>query len=200
MLGARRALTDTQRRAAADAITAHVLALPEVANADTVAAYCSIGAEPSTDKLLAHLAGSPGSPAAAPTAAAGPNARPRVLLPLLLPDRDLDWATYRPDQTRIGRYDLREPASPGLGTAAIAEADLVIVPALACSRDGTRLGRGGGSYDRALARLPVGIPVLALLYPGELLASLPREPHDRPVTHAVLPSGVVELGPASFEL
>jgi 5-formyltetrahydrofolate cyclo-ligase len=68
------------------------------------------------------------------------------------------------------------------------------VPALAVGRDGTRLGRGGGSYDRALARVPAATPVVALLYEDELLETVPAEPHDRRVSAAVLPSGVVALG------
>jgi len=53
-----------------------------------------------------------------------------------------------------------------------------------------RLGRGGGSYDRALGRVPVGTFVCALVYDGELLDEVPREPHDRPVSAVVTPSGV----------
>ena len=60
-----------------------------------------------------------------------------------------------------------------------------------------RLGRGGGSYDRVLARLGrAGVrPVLAvLLYEHELLERVPAEPHDLPVDLAVTPSGVRTLG------
>jgi 5-formyltetrahydrofolate cyclo-ligase len=53
-----------------------------------------------------------------------------------------------------------------------------------------RLGRGGGSYDRALGRVPVGTFVCALLYDGEVLDDVPRGPHDRPVTAVATPSGV----------
>ena len=52
---------------------------------------------------------------------------------------------------------------------------MVLVPALAVDRTGMRLGRGGGSYDRALGRVPVGTFVCALLYDGEVLD---RVPHD----------------------
>ena len=48
------------------------------------------------------------------------------------------------------------------------KADLLLVPGLAVSRTGMRMGRGGGCYDRALARVPVGTPVWALLYDDEL--------------------------------
>jgi 5-formyltetrahydrofolate cyclo-ligase len=68
----------------------------------------------------------------------------------------------------------------------------VLVPALAVDRHGNRLGRGGGSYDRALARA-TGLTV-AVLYDGELVDLLPVEPHDVPVNAVVTPrSGLVRL-------
>jgi 5-formyltetrahydrofolate cyclo-ligase len=115
-----------------------------------------------------------------------------VLLPVVGSDRDLDWAVHTGD-LRTGRYGLREPTGPRLGPDAIASADLVVVPALAVDRRGVRLGRGGGYYDRALARTAAGTLVLALLYDGELLDALPTEPHDRPVHGVVTPAGVVLL-------
>jgi 5-formyltetrahydrofolate cyclo-ligase len=56
-----------------------------------------------------------------------------------------------------------------------------------------RLGRGGGCYDRALARVPVGTFVCALLYDDEVLDAVPSAPHDRRVTAVVTPSGVTRL-------
>jgi 5-formyltetrahydrofolate cyclo-ligase len=103
----------------------------------------------------------------------------RLLVPLLLPDRDLDWTVYDED-TR-------------LGPAAVAGADLVIVPAVAVDRAGVRLGRGGGSYDRALARVPDATLIVAALYHDELVAALPFEDHDRRVHAVVTPSGVTRL-------
>jgi 5-formyltetrahydrofolate cyclo-ligase len=62
---------------------------------------------------------------------------------------------------------------------------LVVVPALAVDRAGHRLGRGGGSYDRALSRTHA--EVIALLHDGEAVTALPVEPHDRPVSAFVTP-------------
>jgi 5-formyltetrahydrofolate cyclo-ligase len=117
-----------------------------------------------------------------------------VLVPVLRSDLDLDWTEYG-DKTRNAQ-DPRSwstPSGPRLGTDAIAGADVVLVPALAVDERGMRLGRGGGSYDRALARLPQGRPVLALLYDGEYPVAVPVEPHDRPVTAVVTPREVARF-------
>jgi 5-formyltetrahydrofolate cyclo-ligase len=70
---------------------------------------------------------------------------------------------------------------------------VVLVPGLAVASDGMRLGRGGGSYDRALGRVPVGTFTCVLLYDGEVGIDVPREAHDRPVTAAATPRGIVRF-------
>jgi 5-formyltetrahydrofolate cyclo-ligase len=117
----------------------------------------------------------------------------RLLLPIVLADLDLDWAVYL-GELRPASRGLREPAGPVLGRDAIRDASLVIVPALAVDRRGIRLGRGGGSYDRALRRVTPGTPVVAALYDGELVDALPADPHDQRVTAVIMPShGLVPL-------
>ena len=69
----------------------------------------------------------------------------------------------------------------------------MLVPAFAVDPTGNRLGRGGGSYDRALARLPARTPVAALLYADELLPEVPVESWDLPVTSVVTPDGWHDL-------
>ncbi|GAA3671592.1 5-formyltetrahydrofolate cyclo-ligase [Nocardioides ginsengisoli] len=178
LLTARRRRPLPEVGTAARAIADHVLATDEVRRAATVAAYVSVGTEPGTTDLLDRLV----------------DAGKRVILPVLLPDNDLDWAVYHgPTSLAPARRGLLEPLSTPLGVAAVATADVVLVPGLAASRAGLRLGRGGGSYDRALARVPVGTFTCVLLYDDELLADVPAEPHDRPVTAAATPGGVVRL-------
>jgi 5-formyltetrahydrofolate cyclo-ligase len=169
----RRGLLDVGE--AARALAEHVLAAPEVRRAATVTAYVSVGTEPGTTGLLDALVG----------------LGKRVVLPVVLPDLDLDWAVYQgPTSLAPARMGLLEPVGPRLGRDSVGTADLMLVPGLAVSRSGDRMGRGGGCYDRALARVPVGTPVWVLLYDEELGLDVPVEPHDRPVTGAVTPTGL----------
>jgi 5-formyltetrahydrofolate cyclo-ligase len=169
-----RIAVEERRRAAAALVPALTAVLPATG---PVAAYASVGAEPGTSELLATLTG----------------AGREVLLPLLLPDGDLDWARYD-GRLLPGPRGVPQPAGPPLGVGAVADCGLVVVPALAVDRCGTRLGRGGGSYDRALAR--TSGYVVAALHRGELVDHLPAEPHDRPVHAAAVPGeGLVRLRP-----
>ncbi|WP_433333413.1 5-formyltetrahydrofolate cyclo-ligase [Spirillospora sp. CA-294931] len=176
----KRAAMDAEARSAASrSLRDALLSAPETQMAGTVAAYVSIGSEPDTRGLLFALW----------------KRGAYVLLPRLLPDGDLDWASYEgPDSLAPGPRGLLEPTEPPRGPGAVASADVVLVPALAADRTGMRLGRGGGSYDRALARVGPAILTAALLYDGELVDELPAEAHDQRVRAAATPSeGLVRL-------
>ena len=82
---------------------------------------------------------------------------------------------------------------------AIHDARVIVAPALAVDRTGHRLGQGGGSYDRALARRSPTAHVVALLFDDEVLTAgeVPVDDHDLPVATVVTVSGTVErLAPA----
>lgn len=178
LLTARRRRSLTEVGEAARAIADHLLAAPEVRRAASVACYVSIGAEPGTTALLDRLL----------------DAGKRVVLPVLLPDNDLDWSVYHgPTSLAPAGRGLLEPLGPRLGVDAVATADAVLVPGLAVSPTGLRLGRGGGSYDRALGRVPVGTFTCVLLYTEEVGLAVPLEAHDRPVTAAATPAGIVRF-------
>ncbi|MER6064509.1 5-formyltetrahydrofolate cyclo-ligase [Streptomyces sp. NPDC004059] len=164
------------------ALAERALELPELAHARTVAAYVSVGSEPGTRALLDAL-----------------RARGvRVLLPALLPDNDLDWGEYAGPGSlaRVqhgGKMALFEPSGARLGADAVTAADVVLLPGLAVDARGMRLGRGGGSYDRVLARLEragAHPRLVVLLYDTEVVAQVPAEAHDKPVHAVVTPSGV----------
>lgn len=146
----------------------------------TVAAYVSLPGEPATGELLTALG----------------VAGHRVLLPILRADLDLDWAEHT-GPLRDGLRGTREPSGAPLGLEAIGAADVVLVPGLLAGRDGTRLGRGGGSYDRALARRSPSALVAMLCWPHEIVDALPTLPHDARVDAALTPDGLVRLGGAA---
>ncbi|MFI0926406.1 5-formyltetrahydrofolate cyclo-ligase [Streptomyces sp. NPDC021012] len=183
LLAARAALTPETLADTAESLARRGMELAELAGADTVAAYVSVGREPGTRALLDAL-----------------HARGvRVLLPVLLPDNDLDWAAYEGAGrlAKAGR-GLLEPVGPRLGPEAVCAAGAVLLPGLAVDGRGMRLGRGGGSYDRVLARLAragVDPALVVLLYANEVVARVPEEPHDHPVHAVVTPEGVTRFRP-----
>ncbi|SEN09601.1 5-formyltetrahydrofolate cyclo-ligase [Actinacidiphila rubida] len=178
LLRVRRGLSADARDLAGTALESRVRDLPELARAHTVAAYVSMGSEPGTHGLIESLR----------------VAGRRVLLPVLLPDNDLDWARYDgPDALRRTERGLLEPTGDRLGPQAVTEAEALLLPGLAVDRSGVRLGRGGGSYDRVLARLEAAgkSPALVvLLYANEVVESVPREAHDHLVDAVITPVGV----------
>ena len=99
-----------------------------------------------------------------------------------------------------GPRGLLQPSEARRGAETVARAEVVIVPALAVSESGMRLGRGGGSYDRALARVGEQVPTIALVYDDELLPSVPAAPHDRPVRAVATPSRGITWLPARLSL
>jgi 5-formyltetrahydrofolate cyclo-ligase len=132
-----------------------------------VALYLSFATEPGTGSLIQWLA----------------DQRVRALAPTLLPAADLGW--------------MDVPDGPPLGLDAITDAEVILVPALAVDLRGHRLGRGGGSYDRALTRVRPQQTVLAVVHDDEVLDAVPFEPHDRTVNGALTPSGVRYFGIAA---
>ena len=181
-----RKLRSPRQRSEAGAALAHVIeTIPEVASARCVSIYAARATEPDTTALLDHLA------------ARGV----RVLLPVLGTGLQRDWAEYAGSDDLLQRAPGRppEPGTPTLGAAAIADADAVVAPALAIDSNGTRLGQGGGWYDRVLDHLRPGVRVIGVVFPEELYDAatqpLPREAHDRSVDAVATPQGWHVLRP-----
>jgi 5-formyltetrahydrofolate cyclo-ligase len=167
-----------ERNAAAAAVTTALLR--GLGGARTIAAFAPEDTEPGHGRL----------PAAFTQLGA------RVLLPVVMPgDPELRWAV---DTGRLapGRFGLLEPVGPRLGATAVGTADVVVVPAVAIARDGIRLGRGGGYYDRALRHARPGAVLVGVVFDDELLEELPAEAHDLRVSAVVTPSGGWQALPA----
>ena len=186
LLAARRRVPGDVRAAEARMLCA---ALEPLAGAGTVCAYVPVGTEPGSVAMIDMLARRSG----------------RVLLPVARTADDgspmpLRWGAYRPGALTAGPWGLLEPVEPWLPASALAEAGLVIVPALAVDRRGVRLGRGAGFYDRSLPGRDPHARLIAVVRDVELFDELPAEPHDVAMTDALTPRrGVVGLGAGAGE-
>jgi 5-formyltetrahydrofolate cyclo-ligase len=175
LLAHRRLVPADVRAAEASAIARWVRRL-----SGTVCAYWPASSEPGSALMLDALA----------------DAGCRVLLPVVVPGGVLDWALYAGPASLVpAGLGLREPSGPRLGAIAVAEAETVLVPALAVDRLGVRLGRGAGYYDRSLVLASPAAALVAVVRDDELVDRLPRERHDVLMTAALTPgAGFTLLG------
>jgi 5-formyltetrahydrofolate cyclo-ligase len=90
---------------------------------------------------------------------------------------------------KLSRWDLREPAAGGKAITP-EQIDLVLVPGLAFTSTGERLGRGGGYYDRFLSQPKLCAVQVGICFEAQLLPELPLDPHDQRVQHVVTECGV----------
>jgi 5-formyltetrahydrofolate cyclo-ligase len=180
LLAARSGVADAVRAAEARTLSEHVKL---VSSGSTVCAYIPVGTEPGSVEMLDMLLRRSG----------------RVLLPVARTTDDgtplpLRWGEYRPGALIAGPWGLLEPSAPALPESALAEATLVIVPALAVDRRGVRLGRGRGFYDRSLGGRDPRARLVAMVRDVEFVDELPAEAHDVPMTHVITPRrGVIAL-------
>lgn len=181
ILSARRSLTQQTRHREAAALARHLgAAIPA---GSTVCAYLPVGSEPGSVAMVDDLV----------------RRDCTVLLPVARADDDgtplpLRWGRHRPGALVAAPFGLQEPPPPWLPAQQIRSAAVVLVPALAVDRNGARLGRGAGFYDRTLALARPGGLLVAVVRDDELLDELPAEPHDVPMTHALTPRhGLVAL-------
>lgn len=174
LLAERRTRGPKERDRVGSKVRDALMDLPWPAMGGTVACYYSVGGEPDTRGLV-HALWKRGA---------------YVLLPILLPDHTLDWASFDgPDSLSPAGHGLVEPTGDRYGPEVLGRADAVICPALAVDRHGVRMGRGAGCYDRALAHKGPHTPAIAVVHDEEFVTKLPSEPHDRPVDGVVTPNG-----------
>lgn len=121
----------------------------------------------------------------------------RVLLPVIRPDGLLDWAEHDGTETIEATLGMPEPTSDALPPTALDDVDLMLIPATAVGRDGSRLGGGRGFFDKTIAAMAECPPVYAVVHDEELLDSVPHAGYDQPVDGVVTPSGIIRLAPRS---
>lgn len=151
-----------------------LLALSELSGAGTVALYAALPSEPPTDELAAALA-----------SRGVALALPRVAGCGLVLHRVTGWHGLA-----AGERGVREPPAdaPGVPPERV---DLFVVPGLLFDRSGRRLGRGGGHYDRLLARARADAPRVGLCYAEQVVDELPEEEWDVRVHLVVTPREVI---------
>lgn len=100
-----------------------------------------------------------------------------VLLPRMKNEEDLELVTYQGKLSmRLSeKYNIMEPE--GEPFTEYDSIDLAIIPGLAFTQDGERLGRGKGYYDRLLAKMPT-VYKLGLCFPFQILDSIPTDEND----------------------
>jgi 5-formyltetrahydrofolate cyclo-ligase len=183
LLAARSALAREERVRADRARTALVIERLSVAPPAAVAAYLSVATEPSTHDLVTWLSGQD----------------IEVWLPVLTGffeegQRRPAWARFSGwDRLDTGPYGISQPVGPAV--EAVPHVPWMIVPALAATLAGHRLGRGGGWYDRALGTASPDTLTLALLNEAEVLPDLPVEEHDRAISVIVTPQRWITCSP-----
>lgn len=157
---AEQALSPEARHASDQALFRQFLASPQVRAANTILLFWGMGAEPDTEQLFPPLL-----------------ARGKIIgLPRCLPGSGLEFRRYLGgEHTVLHRYGMREPDldCPALSPE---QAELVLVPAVCYDETCLRLGRGGGFYDRFLARFSGH--TVGLCREAFLQTSVPAEAHD----------------------
>jgi 5-formyltetrahydrofolate cyclo-ligase len=149
-----------------------LLELCQQLGAKNVGVYLSFGSEPATDVFIMKAK------------AAGIH----LSAPRTGPESSMEFALLE-GPTEASALGFLQPVGEVVEPDQL---DLIIAPALSVDKLGTRLGRGGGFFDRYLENYPG--PVAAVVFEHELAESLPVETHDKPVSFAVTESRISELG------
>ncbi|MGM1028326.1 MAG: 5-formyltetrahydrofolate cyclo-ligase [Actinomycetota bacterium] len=155
-------------------VAEHLQALTRSLGARTISAYLSMPDEPDTRAFL-RWAGSEGI---------------RVLLPIIRPDGLLDWAEHDGKETIESTLGVPEPTTEALAPTALEDVDLMLIPATAAGRDGSRIGGGRGFFDKTIAAMAECPPVYAVVHDEELFDSVPHAAYDQPVDGVVTQSGI----------
>ena len=160
-----RSLTAEERAANSQAIFQRVRRLPEMREARVVMGFLPLSDELNTRPILEYLLSRGG----------------RVYVPrkLVHERRITPVRLTNLNDLRNGAYGIPEPVTEE--TCAVSEIDFILVPARAFDRRGNRLGRGGGFYDRLLARDDFRALRCGLAFSCQVLQQVPTASGDLPV-------------------
>ena len=165
-------------KAISDQLAARLMVLPEFVHAEVICAYLSLPGEVQTQAILkaAWLAGK------------------KVAVPARRDDGEYMPVWITPDDPVLtARFGVRQPAVPFW--AKPDRFDLIIVPGVAFSHDGARLGHGKGYYDRMLARLAPRLGCrLGICFSCQLVPEIPVTEHDVGMQLIVTENTVIRAG------
>ena len=162
LLEQRASLTPTQWRTKSDRICHQLQAFPLYQQARTVLAYFSFRQEPDLSPLFNSHS----------------DREKRWIFPRCV-GKSLTWHLWQPEEQLVkSKYGTSEPLATAPAISA-SEADLILVPAVACDRQGYRLGYGGGFYDRLLTSAEwTNIPTIGIVFDFAYLTTLPIDSWD----------------------
>lgn len=104
----------------------------------------------------------------------------QIILPTVAGDDIIPVEATDESEMQEGDFHILEPKNkPYEGSL-----DLIVVPGMAFDRDGHRLGRGRGYYDRFLSKYPE-VKTIGICFDFQFLESIPTEPHDRRVDEVI---------------
>jgi 5-formyltetrahydrofolate cyclo-ligase len=173
----RRALHPSEQALAASAVARQLPALPGWNEVNCIGLYLAADGELDPTEI-ARLCRDTGR---------------QVLLPRLRGEA-LEFAHWEIDDTLVAnRFRIPEPPPhrPAIPLEAI---DLLCLPLVAYDRRGTRLGMGGGFYDRTLAQRPPQLGLLGLAHRCQEAQELPRQDWDQPLQWVANDEGVIDCG------
>lgn len=151
---------------------------PSLIAGKTATCYVSMAEEPPTRELLQTLA----------------QAGISVWVPIMKKGRALAWGQFS-QVLEVNDFGVAEPAAdPDFD---LRKVNALIIPAQRAGRDGSRLGRGAGYYDRALAQIPThaegGPKRIVLVFDDEVDSAVPCEEWDEAMDQIVTPSQVIDV-------
>jgi len=174
---ARRSLTSGERQVANGRISTALIALITATRPVALASYLALPDEVDLAQVHGHwwALGQP------------------VWLPRVCGPGQLAWHQVSSlDQVACGSYGIQEPDPDLAPYGELPAAALVLVPGIGFTKDGWRLGQGGGFYDRLLADHRG--PAIGVGYACQLVESVPHEVHDQRVLQMIIDGQQITSG------
>lgn len=176
MLAKRRALSASEIEEKSLALLEQITALPAYQKAKKIMAYLSMKGEADLDPLIRRAL----------------EEGKEIYIPVCLPEKQMEAGRLLSmDHFKKGPYGLRD-LPDGYTVVYPEELDLVLIPGVACTEEGVRLGMGAGYYDRYLSRVPFAHRVVTL-WDFQVIEDIPFEPFDQRMAQIVTDKRVIKV-------